>query len=325
MPCEVPQPAPRCALSILELYAGIGGCAAAVDGCAEVVAAVDQNRKALAVYRHNFGHRTLPQTVESLPDNVLAAADLWWLSPPCQPYTRRGLGRDLADRRAASWPVVLERIREHQPRYVALENVPPFRDSRARAALLEALVAGGYTVRECVLCPTELGWPNRRQRYYLVAARGPLLPWPARPRREPPGCSVAELLDEPPDDALMVSPTVLARYACAIDVVDANDPDVVTTCFTAAYGRSSIRSGSYLVTGAGLRRFSPPEILRLLGFPRWFALPSGLTAREAWPLVGNSLSVPAVRRVLSCVPELHEQFAERIDSPHALSQPLGRL
>jgi site-specific DNA-cytosine methylase len=288
------------------LYAGIGGCAAAVARRAQVVAAVDQNRKALAVYQHNFAHPTFPRTVESLPTEAFAAADLWWLSPPCQPYTRRGRSRDLADPRAASLPVILERIGEHRPPYVALENVPPFRHSRARAALLAVLAAGGYTVREWVLCPTELGWPNRRQRYYLVAARGPLLDWPASPTRVAPVCSVAELLDEPPAEGLTVPPEVLARYARAIDVVDPSDPRAVTTCFTAAYGRSAIRSGSYVRTATGARRFSPREVLRLLGFPPSFELPPGLSAGEAWPRVGNSLSVPAARWVLSCVPELRE-------------------
>lgn len=311
MSCQTSAEATR-PFSVLELYAGIGGCAAALDGCADVLAAVDQNRKALAVYRHNFPHRVLPQTVESLPGDAFAGADLWWLSPPCQPYTRRGLGRDLDDRRAASLPVVFQRIREHQPRYVALENVPPFLDSRARAALLSVLADGGYTVREQVLCPSDLGWPNRRRRYYLVAARGELLPWPPLARRESLECSVAELLegaaesaDEGAHAALAVSPAVLEQYAGAIDVIDPANSNVVTTCFTAAYGRSKARSGSYLKTGSGVRRFSPREILRLLGFPAWFRLPGNLTAREAWPLVGNSLSLPAVRWVLSCVPELH--------------------
>jgi site-specific DNA-cytosine methylase len=300
----VPAPVPGQALNVLELYAGIGGCAVAIEGRARVIAAVDQNRKALAVYEHNFDHRTLPQTVESLPGDVFAAADFWWLSPPCQPYTRRGLGRDLDDPRAASLPIIFDRIREYRPRYVALENVPPFRDSRARAALLDALTPRGYTVRECVLCPTELGWPNRRQRYYLVAARGPLLPWPPAPPQQSPVRSIGDLLDEQPGDSLMVSPEVAARYAQAIDVVDPNDARAITTCFTAAYGRSSIRSGSYLATAKGPRRFSPREILRQLGFPSSFKLPQGLSLREAWPLVGNSLSVPAVQWVVSCIPEL---------------------
>ncbi len=38
------------------------------------------------------------------------AADIWLLSPPCQPYTRRGLKKQSADARATSFLTVLELI-----------------------------------------------------------------------------------------------------------------------------------------------------------------------------------------------------------------------
>jgi len=58
------------------------------------------------------------------------------------------------------------------------------------------------------------------------------------------------------------------------------------------------------LTPTGLRRFSPREILRLLGFPDSFHLPDNLPMRQAWRHVGNSLSVVAVRHVLSVIPAL---------------------
>ena len=39
-----------------------------------------------------------------------AAADLWMLAPPCQPYTRRGLQQDAADWRARSFLKILDWI-----------------------------------------------------------------------------------------------------------------------------------------------------------------------------------------------------------------------
>ena len=35
----------------------------------------------------------------------------------------------------------------------------------------------------------------------------------------------------------------------------------MTHCFTSAYGRSPVRSGSYVSVEGGLRRFSPAEII----------------------------------------------------------------
>jgi site-specific DNA-cytosine methylase len=100
---------------------------------------------------------------------------------------------------------------------------------------------------------------------------------------------------------LHVAPELLERYAHAVDVVDAGDPHAIASTFTAAYGRSPVRAGSYIRRDGMVRRFSPAEILRLLGFPSTYALPPDLPTATAWRLIGNSLSVPAVREVLSAV------------------------
>ncbi|HET9769223.1 MAG TPA: DNA cytosine methyltransferase, partial [Thermoanaerobaculia bacterium] len=97
---------------------------------------------------------------------------------------------------------------------------------------------------------------------------------------------------------------LLERYAHTVDVVNVDDPRAIAATFTAAYGRSPVRAGSYLRRDGLLRHFSPVEILRLLGFPPSYRLPPDLPRSNAWRLVGNSLSVPAVREVLTAVPTL---------------------
>ncbi|MCB1054348.1 MAG: DNA cytosine methyltransferase [Acidobacteria bacterium] len=295
------------AFRVLELFSGIGGCAAALaelaPGGHHVAAAIDISSLALGVYRHNFpDHTIVAKSLESLPAAEMARfdADLWWLSPPCQPYTRRGRGRDDQDPRARPLLALIEHVATLRPRYLALENVPGFETSRCHARLLETLGGAAYDVREGLLCPSELGWPNRRRRYYLLAARGPLqAPWPPLPAP-----SLAELLDAVPEPGLEFAPDLVARYRHALSRVRPTDPTAVTACFTAAYGRSPVRSGSYLETEGGLRRFSPREVLALLGFPESFRWPADLPREAAWRLAGNSLSLPAVRRVLAQIPEL---------------------
>ncbi|MDY7093845.1 MAG: DNA cytosine methyltransferase, partial [Acidobacteriota bacterium] len=56
-----------------------------------------------------------------------------------------------------------------------------------------------------------------------------------------------------------------------------------------------------------LRRFSPQEVLRLLGFGPDFHLPPQLSSANGWRLAGNSLSVPAVRHVLAAIPDLAQR------------------
>jgi site-specific DNA-cytosine methylase len=291
-------PDPIC---VLELFCGIGGCAAALGDRARVVAAVDQSRLALSAYSRNFAHPVHPLAIEAIPADRWDEwnADLWWMSPPCPPHTRRGRQRDVADTRSRAFLALVDRVRTVRPAYVALENVPGFLASTAHRLLRAALQASGYAVRETLLCPTELGVPNRRRRFYLVAGLGELAPWP--PRQGPP-LAVADVLDESPLAALWCGARV-DPYASAIDIVEADDGRE-TACFTSAYGRSPVRSGSYLRMPSGLRRFSPAEILRLLDFPREYTLPPDLPLDAAWRLVGNSVSVRAVRWVLRAIPAL---------------------
>src|SRR5581483_1441839 len=233
---------------VLELYCGIGGCAAALPSGAEVVAALDISEPALAVYRRNFPHAAAACTLESLrgDDPRLRHADLWWLSPPCQPFTRRGRGDDVDDPRSASFLHLLTLVARVRPPLLALENVPQFLGSRAHARLRAVLDDGGYDVRERLLCPTELGVPNRRRRFYLVASRaGFATEAPAGVAANATSApavarSLATYLDAEDDPALLVDERLLARYAHAIDVVEAADAGAVAATFTAAYGRSPV-------------------------------------------------------------------------------------
>lgn len=290
-------------LRVAEFYCGIGGCAAALGSAAAIVSAVDINRQALAIYRRNFPHPAAAATIESLAAHTLRdwQADLWWISPPCQPFTRRGRRQDAADSRTQSFLEILARLKEATPQFVAIENVPGFQGSITHSLLLDTLESLDFEVQERLLCPTVFGIPNRRERYYLVAGRSALREVPP-PRVD--ARTLRSFLDQEPAPELRVDKELVRRYRHALNVVDPTDTMAVAACFTAAYGHSPVRSGSYLQTSSGLRRFSPTEILRLLGFPRSYTLPTDLPLETAWRLAGNSLSIHSVRYVLSAIPQL---------------------
>lgn len=298
----------------LELFCGIGGFAAASAGTnIRVAGAVDQSPAALEVYRLNFpGHDVWQLNLENVTADELLVfgADFWWLSPPCQPYTVRGAGRDFKDPRALSFRRILDvmaRMKENRlPSHFALENVEGFTRSEMRRRLVDLLSNRGYAIQECILCPTELGVPMRRPRYYLMASRVRLSPpvvivdMPLRP--------LGDYLDggdgSGVPDELHVGGDVLAKFGKGFRILDPNDPQAYTTCFTSGYGRSMMHAGSYLQCAGGVRRFAPEEIARLLHFPEGFRFPDRMTLRKKWHLVGNSLSVAAVRKVLEAFPDV---------------------
>ncbi len=285
---------------VLELFAGLGGCAEAVRdlGAVEVVAAVDHDEAAHLTYVANHPHPAYRLNLASVRPERLAAfeADAWWLSPPCQPFTVRGRGRDVEDPRCAALLNLIRAIEIVRPPRLAVENVPGFAGSIAHTRLVATLRAGGYAMASGERCPTELGVPAERRRFYLLADRTSEVTL-AEPGSPGDG-RLAEILDAEPEDALFVPDAIVARYADGLAVVDPDDPAAVAHCFTAAYGRSWVYSGSYLRQGGRVRRFSPREILRLLGFRESFVEPTGRLVKR-YKLVGNSLSVDVVRSLLA--------------------------
>lgn len=280
----------------LELYAGIGGFAAAAAALdIAVVQSIDIDPQALDVHRLNFSATTEVAELESYDVRSLRA-DLWWMSPPCRPFTRRGQRRDIDDPRAQSMLRSIEQACDVRPEMLALENVPPFVDSRACRWICDGLSGCGYHVAMELRCPSELGIPNRRERAYLLASRRPLRPLapPLRDTRQ-----LSDYLDSSRDESLRLPAGIVEQYAGALDIVGPTNPGKPTACFASSYGKSPVRSGSYLKTADGLRYFSPAEVARLLGLPDAFRFPDSVSRRRRWSLLGNSLSVPVVRWVLS--------------------------
>ena len=296
-------------MRVLELFAGIGGFAAAVPQL-EIVEAVDIDQSARDVYSANFNHHYSIKEIASLPPDWFSSlnCDFWWMSPPCTPFTQRGVQRDLDDTRSAAIKHLIHVAAVLRPPLICLENVVGFESSQAYAMLHEKWTESGYQIQTCTFCPSNLGWPNRRPRVYCIASQKDLPMPPSLPVVKPIPLSqfIDANISPETHPSLWLDSGTVKRYIDAMDR-DAitndtaiGDPDQppITACFASSYGRAVVRSGSYLETHWGYRRFSPREVARLLGFSDAFQLPSSLSIERQWHLLGNSLSLPAVRHVI---------------------------
>lgn len=302
-------------LCAIEFFSGIGGFSAAAGRRVRVIAAFDQGAEANAVYRWNHGLVPCPRNLDSLSPDAVPPADLWWMSPPCTPYSRRGRQRDLDDPRSASLVhLVTCCLPACLPTWFLLENVEGFMGSRAHELVLRVLGELGYQTEQAVLCPTQFGIPMKRPRLFLAASRDAPVADLAIPQRSPspPLRAIRDFLDPEPEAAaeLELPSGVIVRYGAALNCIDPADPRAVAICFTRHYGKSMKAAGSMVrMSGSRsdgsfrLRRFSPREMLRLFSFPEAFAFPSEpvLPLSARWRLVGNSVSVACVRHVLGRV------------------------
>lgn len=145
----------------------------------EIMSAVDINNNVLGCYRLNN------KKLESRVKNADCAALAWEktegyntlvCSPPCQPFSRNGKQKDTEDSRCKALLSIIEKIKtakkKYLPRYMVLENVKFFERSESCKLLLEALRSRGFIYRQFLISPTDLGIPNQRARYFLIAKRG---------------------------------------------------------------------------------------------------------------------------------------------------------
>ncbi|CAF1171380.1 unnamed protein product [Rotaria sordida] len=165
-------------LRVLELFSGIGGMHCAldlVDLNYEIIAAIDINPIANLVYSSNFPDvPIMNRTIEGIPLNQWEKwhADIWLMSPPCQPFTRQGKQEDLNDRRTNGFIYLMKTILpqlQSKPKYILLENVSGFEYSQAHQLLLNTLETYNYYYQQYLLSPIQFGIPNSRLRYYLIA------------------------------------------------------------------------------------------------------------------------------------------------------------
>ncbi len=167
-------------MKTIEFYSGIGGWSSALNLSEiehTIVAAFDINTVANEVYERNYGCKPSAKSLETITEKQLAVldAELWVMSPPCQPYTRNNQSdnRDENDPRSKSFMRLIELIRNMKkpPMYIALENVVGFESSFCCQQFLEVLRQVGYTYEQYHLSPTQFGVPNERPRYYCIARR----------------------------------------------------------------------------------------------------------------------------------------------------------
>ncbi|XP_004578941.3 tRNA (cytosine(38)-C(5))-methyltransferase [Ochotona princeps] len=152
-----------------------------------------------------------------------------------------------------------------------------------------------------------------------------------RKRQQDSDLSVQMLKDFLEDDIdtnqYFLPPKSLLRYALLLDIVSPTCRR--STCFTKGYGSYIEGTGSVLQTAEDvqieniykslpslsqeekitmlsmlkLRYFTPREIANLLGFPPEFGFPENITVKQRYRLLGNSLNVHVVAKLIKVLCE----------------------
>jgi tRNA (cytosine38-C5)-methyltransferase len=171
---------------IFEFFSGIGGMHQATydlpDFKIKNIYPFDINPNANITYQHNFGVKPFAITIEGFTledyekcikkqEDINNSKIIWTMSPPCQPFTRQGNEKDLNDPRTKGFTHLMNILEntKYPPNYFFLENVKNFEYSNACGLLKKTLFSRNYKFNQFLLSPNQIGVPNSRSRYYLLA------------------------------------------------------------------------------------------------------------------------------------------------------------
>lgn len=259
---------------VLELFSGIGGmhyslkkAADSLGGNApefQVVAAMDISDVANRVYRHNF------PSANHISGNIcgLTAKKLnkWgvnciMMSPPCQPFTRQGLQKDLQDPRTQPLVHIVNLLPQIQDlEYVLVENVKGFETSTAYELLMNGLKKIGFHTQTFLISPPQIGVPNSRLRCYVIARKTKpfdfqsdtictdLSPIMATRDWAKEHCQEIGRISDYLDNNVLhdeeLDEKTIRKHAEVIDIVTGDSTN--SCCFTKSYGRYAEGTGSII-------------------------------------------------------------------------------
>ncbi|KAG7089090.1 hypothetical protein E1B28_010799 [Marasmius oreades] len=259
-------------LKALEFYSGIGGLHLALSRSsvnASIESAFDWDQNACKVYEANHGRGVVERVnISTLTATKLARyeAEMWLLSPSCQPYTvlNPNAKGDL-DPRAKSFLHLIQNVlpemaqTKSHPSYLLVENVAGFETSSTHSILLETLRRIGYHTAEFLLTPLQFGVPNSRLRYYLLARKSVPFSCSEEVQSSIPGLpevhvpEIGYYLDEPELVSEgegeswhphAVPDRVLKKWGRLFDIVLPSSRR--TCCFTRGYTQLVERAGSII-------------------------------------------------------------------------------
>jgi len=171
------RPQPIC----VDLFCGAGGLSQGLQEAGfRTVFSVDFDKDAITTYRRNHpGVTAVQRDVANVTGGEISEAaggqevDLLCGGPSCQGYSTHGKRKE-ADPRNFHFQHFIRLIREIQPKWTLMENVPgllTYRGGHFRRVITEAFSSAGYTVSSAVLCAADFGVPQLRRRIFFLGTR----------------------------------------------------------------------------------------------------------------------------------------------------------
>ena len=298
----------------IDLFCGIGGFHQALSSYgAECVFASEIDQKAKEVYQKNY--KIEPKgDICKIKSKDIPKHDILCAGFPCQAFSISGKQNGFEDKNGKLFFEIVRIARYHKPKVILLENVKNLmshNEGKTIATIEKSLQRIGYTTYKKVLCASDFGVPQVRKRLYIVALNNEYqpeefsFPQPLKKKKK-----LKDILQKDVNSSFYINREYI------ISSSDFGGNNGLIRLGSIGLGRQGERiysiegqavtlssqgggiggkTGLYYVNN-GVRRLTPRECARLMGFPESFKM--GITEAECYKQFGNSVVINVLQEIV---------------------------
>lgn len=304
-------------MTVGSLFSGIGGIELAFAQAGFSVSwAIENDTACGKTYRNNYPDVQLIESdIRDVDEKTLRKVDIITAGFPCQPFSVAGKQRGFSDPRGNLFYEVGRFVAHIHPRFLFLENVPNLiehDDGKSFLIIHNVLSELDYSIRYRVLRSSIYGGvPQIRERIYIIAFRDQsdcdAFSFPDTKKLT---ISIEDILQrsekkhsiyyyKKDDPFFKTASRIVVRKDSIYRVY--HDSIKVTQnhmCPTLTASMGTLKNQVPLVLDDfGIRKLTVQECLDFQGFPKSFRFPNTISVEDAYKQIGNSVSVPVVRRI----------------------------
>lgn len=300
--------------TFIDLFCGIGGFRQAMESVGGAcVFSCDKNKAARLTYQSNYGD--MPEgNITKIQAEDIPAFNILCAGFPCQPFSIAGKQRGFADERGTMFFEIARIIKYHKPEVVFLENVANLEkhdNGNTLKVIIRTLKRAGYDVQYKVLNSKDYGVAQIRKRIYIVCFRKDLKAKFSFPEPFESNLAVEDFLETEVDGHYYIdrSDIVFYKEDSTVRVRDTYRMGYIgnigqgrriysikglTPTFVVSARGPAGGTESYYINGR-VRRLTPDECKRIMGFPEDFIFP--VKEERAYEQLGNSVAVPVLKAI----------------------------
>jgi len=316
--------------TFIDLFAGIGGFRIALESLGlNCVFSSEWDKYAQKTYYENFGENPAGD-ITKIDEKDIPSHDILCAGFPCQAFSISGKQKGFEDTRGTLFFDIARIAKYHRPKVLFLENVKNFErhnDGSTLKAVLRVLDELGYFTFYKVLNASLYGVPTSRERIYFVCFRKDLgVPNFSFPEPTLDKIYLKDILERNIDfseyeirrkDIKLTKKGEQRLSLRPLQIGTMNNGGQGERIYSiqghaitlSAYGGgAAAKTGAYLIDGK-VRKLTPRECARLMGFPDGFKIPASRS--QAYKQFGNSVAVPVLTKITkqilkACKVEINE-------------------